>query len=113
MLASMGMTILLPIAAMAGCGQVGASFAVYLKSKNKFLKRTILSSLPVGMLGIGEPLIYGVTLPLGKPLSVPVLAAHSEAPGRRITASVLMPLGFPVYPWQPPQITYCCICLAF
>ena len=67
MLATMGMTLLLPIAAMAGCGQVGASFAVYLKSKNKFLKRTILSSLPVGMLGIGEPLIYGVTLPLGKP----------------------------------------------
>ena len=67
MLATMGMTILLPIAAMAGCGQVGASFAVYLKSKNKFLRRTILSSLPVGMLGIGEPLIYGVTLPLGKP----------------------------------------------
>ena len=67
MLASMGMTILLPIAAMAGCGQVGSSFAVYLKSKNKFLRRTILSSLPVGMLGIGEPLIYGVTLPLGKP----------------------------------------------
>ena len=67
MLASMGMTILLPIAAMAGCGQVGASFAVYLKSKNKYLRRTILSSLPVGMLGIGEPLIYGVTLPLGKP----------------------------------------------
>ena len=67
MLASMGMTILLPIAAMAGCGQVGASFAVYLKSKNKFLRRTVLSSLPIGMLGIGEPLIYGVTLPLGKP----------------------------------------------
>lgn len=69
MLASMGMTILLPIAAMAGCGQVGASFAVYLKSKNKFLRRTVLSSLPVGMLGIGEPLIYGVTLPLGKPFA--------------------------------------------
>ena len=51
MLASMGMTILLPIAAMAGCGQVGASFAVYLKSKNKYLRRTVLSSLPVGMLG--------------------------------------------------------------
>lgn len=67
MLASMGMTILLPIAAMAGCGQVGASFAVYLKSKNKELKRTVLSSLPVGIMGIGEPLIYGVTLPLGKP----------------------------------------------
>ena len=67
MLASMGMTILLPIAAMAGCGQVGAAFAVYLKSRNRYLRRTVLSSLPVGMLGIGEPLIYGVTLPLGRP----------------------------------------------
>lgn len=67
MLASMGMTILLPIAAMAGCGQVGASFAVYLKTKNRELKKTVLSSLPVGIMGIGEPLIYGVTLPLGKP----------------------------------------------
>ncbi len=67
MLATLGMTILLPIASMAGCGQVGASFAVYLKSKNRELKRTILSSLPVGIMGIGEPLIYGVTLPLGRP----------------------------------------------
>ena len=52
---------------MAGCGQVGASFAVYCKTKNKALKHTILSALPVGIMGIGEPLIYGVTLPLGKP----------------------------------------------
>ena len=28
---------------------------------------TIASALPVGFMGIGEPLIYGVTLPLGKP----------------------------------------------
>ena len=31
------------------------------------LKKTILSALPVGIMGIGEPLIYGVTLPLGRP----------------------------------------------
>ena len=62
-----GYTILLPILAMAGAGQVGASFAVYCKSKNKFLKKTIASALPVGMMGIGEPLIYGVTFPLGRP----------------------------------------------
>ena len=62
-----GVTILLPILAMAGAGQVGAALAVYFKTKNKFLKKTILSALPVGMLGIGEPLIYGVTLPLGRP----------------------------------------------
>lgn len=62
-----GMTILLPILAMAGAGQVGASAAVYLKTKNKFLKKTIASALPVGMMGVGEPLIYGVTFPLGRP----------------------------------------------
>ena len=62
-----GVTILLPILAMAGAGQVGAALAVYFKTKNKFLKKTILSALPVGMMGVGEPLIYGVTLPLGKP----------------------------------------------
>ena len=62
-----GVTTLLPILAMAGAGQVGASFAVLARTKNKRLKKTISSALPVGILGIGEPLIYGVTLPLGKP----------------------------------------------
>ena len=67
LLARYGVTILLPVLAMAGGGQVGASFAVYLRTKNARLKKIIASALPVGMLGIGEPLIYGVTLPLGKP----------------------------------------------
>lgn len=62
-----GPNTLLPILAMAGAGQVGASIAVYVKTKNEKLKRTVASALPVGILGIGEPLIYGVTLPLGKP----------------------------------------------
>lgn len=67
LLKTTGQNLLLPILAMAGAGQVGAAIAVYFRSKNKRLKKTILSGLPVGMLGIGEPLIYGVTLPLGKP----------------------------------------------
>lgn len=62
-----GVTILLPILAMAGAGQVGASIAVYFKTKNKVLKKTIASALPVGIMGVGEPLIYGVTFPLFKP----------------------------------------------
>lgn len=62
-----GVTTLLPILAMAGAGQVGASIAVLTRTRNKRLKKTIGSALPVGILGIGEPLIYGVTLPLGKP----------------------------------------------
>lgn len=67
LLARYGVTILLPVLAMAGAGQVGASFAVYLRTKNKRLKKIIASALPVGIMGVGEPLIYGVTLPLGKP----------------------------------------------
>ena len=67
LLSRYGVTILLPVLAMAGAGQVGASIAVYLKTKNRFLKKTVASALPVGILGVGEPLIYGVTLPLGKP----------------------------------------------
>lgn len=62
-----GVTVLLPILAMAGAGQVGAALAVYVKTKNKRLRKTIASALPVGIMGIGEPLIYGVTLPLGRP----------------------------------------------
>lgn len=62
-----GQTLLLPILAMAGAGQVGAAIAVLVKTKNQRLKKTIWSALPVGILGVGEPLIYGVTLPLGKP----------------------------------------------
>lgn len=67
LLARYGVTILLPVLAMAGAGQVGASFAVYCRTKNTRLKKIIASALPVGILGVGEPLIYGVTLPLGKP----------------------------------------------
>jgi len=64
---SLGNTPLLPILAMAGAGQVGAALAVYFKSKDKELRQIIIGALPVGILGIGEPLIYGVTLPLGRP----------------------------------------------
>lgn len=67
LLKTTGENLLLPILAMAGAGQVGAAVAVYFKTKNKRLKKTIMSGLPVGILGVGEPLIYGVTLPLGKP----------------------------------------------
>lgn len=67
LLKTTGQNLLLPILAMAGAGQVGAALAVLAKTKNKRLKKTIWAGLPVGILGVGEPLIYGVTLPLGKP----------------------------------------------
>lgn len=68
MIGETGKTLLLPILAMAGAGQVGAAFALWIKlRKDKELTEMIKGALPVGILGIGEPLIYGVTLPLGRP----------------------------------------------
>ena len=62
-----GINYLLPILIMAGGGQVGAGIAIYIKTKNQRLKNMVRDSIPVGILGIGEPLMYAVTLPLGKP----------------------------------------------
>lgn len=63
-----GQTLLLPTLAMAGAGQVGAAFALWIRCrKDQELVELIKGALPVGILGIGEPLIYGVTLPLGRP----------------------------------------------
>ena len=69
-LQEIGYITLYPALAMAGAGQVGASIALWIKAKrvgNKELGSVIAGALPAGFLGIGEPLIYGVTLPLGKP----------------------------------------------
>ena len=87
LLARYGVTILLPILAMAGAGQVGASIAVYFRTRNKFLKKTILSALPVGMMGVGEPLIYGVTFPLGRPF---LAACIGGAFGGAVEASFMV-----------------------
>ncbi|MCB5178846.1 PTS transporter subunit EIIC [Streptomyces antimicrobicus] len=63
-----GHTVLLPILAMAGAGQVGAALAIRVRlPRNASLRATIRSALPAGFLGVGEPLIYGVSLPLGRP----------------------------------------------
>ncbi|MER7047368.1 PTS transporter subunit EIIC [Streptomyces jumonjinensis] len=63
-----GFTVLLPILAMAGAGQVGAAVAVYLRlPHDPAVRATVRSALPAGLLGVGEPLIYGVSLPLGRP----------------------------------------------
>jgi PTS system sucrose-specific IIC component len=70
-----GYTVLLPVLAQAGAGQVGMAIAVYLKTKDKKLKQIISSALPIGFLGIGEPLIYGVSLPLFYPFITACLGA--------------------------------------
>lgn len=75
---SLGFTTLFPAVAMAGAGQVGAAIALYIKAKrlgNQNMRSIISGAIPAGILGIGEPLIYGVTLPLVKPFITAGLGA--------------------------------------
>lgn len=68
LIAQYGYTALFPVLAMSGCGQAGSAIAIYCKSKDPVLRRRILDTLPTCMLGVSEPLLYSVTLPLGRPL---------------------------------------------
>ena len=77
-LQEIGYITLYPALAMAGAGQVGAALAIMKKAKQKDnarLASVIRGALPAGLLGVGEPLIYGVTLPLGKPFITAGLGA--------------------------------------
>ncbi len=67
LIASIGYTPLHPFCSMAGGGQVGAAIALLVKYRsNKNLGAAVKGGLPAGILGIGEPLIFGVSLPLGR-----------------------------------------------
>ncbi len=85
-----GSTQLFPILAMAGAGQVGAALALWIRlRKNKEFTKIVKGTLPAGILGIGEPLIYSVTLPMGRPF---ITACVGGGIGGAIVA-VLGPVG--------------------
>ncbi|MNC30457.1 PTS system N-acetylmuramic acid-specific EIIBC component [compost metagenome] len=63
-----GFNSLFPILAMAGGGQVGAALALYFRSaKDSATRIQVKGAIIPGLLGVGEPLIYAVTLPRVKP----------------------------------------------
>ncbi|MFD3942939.1 PTS transporter subunit EIIC [Streptomyces sp. NPDC058579] len=102
-----GFTVLLPILAMAGAGQVGAAMAVYIKlPRNGSIRRTIKSALPAGFLGVGEPLIYGVSLPLGRPFVTACVGGAFGAGfiglfnmlGDKVGSTAIGPSGWALFP---------------
>ena len=86
--ATKGINYFLPIIITAGGGQVGAGVALYIKTKNKKLKKILKDVIPAGILGMGEPLMYGVTLPLKKPFVTACLGS-----GFGGIAAVMLHLG--------------------
>ncbi|MGL4589792.1 MAG: PTS N-acetylmuramic acid transporter subunit IIBC [Mycoplasmatales bacterium] len=89
---SQGFNSLFPVLAMAGAGQVGAALALYVKSpKESKLRKNIRGAIVPGFLGVGEPLIYGVTLPRVRPFFT---AMAGGAVGGLFIGTVAM-FGFP------------------
>lgn len=102
-----GYTVLLPILAMAGAGQVGCALAVYLRLRhNASIRATIRSALPTGLLGVGEPLIYGVSLPLGRPFVTACLGGAAGGAfiglcsmlGTEVGSTAIGPSGWALFP---------------
>ncbi|MFJ4073648.1 PTS transporter subunit EIIC [Curtobacterium sp. NPDC089991] len=89
-----GWTVLLPVLAMGGAGQIGAALALWMRfRRNEALSRTIRGALPAGLLGVGEPLIYGVTLPSAARSSPRASAARSAAAASDCSTSSGTPSG--------------------
>ena len=103
-LAELGFVTLYPALAMAGAGQVGAAIAIWLKAKkvgNKRMMSVIGGALPAGVLGVGEPLIYGVTLPMGKPFITAGLGAGfggAFCMAMKVAATTWGPSGILAFP---------------
>ncbi|MGW2648639.1 PTS transporter subunit EIIC [Streptomyces sp. NPDC001393] len=107
-----GYTVLLPLLAMAGAGQVGAALAVYVRTRHDVsvptasLRTTIRSALPAGLLGVGEPLIYGVSLPLGRPFLTACAGGAAGGAfvgffamlGTKVGATAIGPSGWALFP---------------
>lgn len=77
-LQTIGYTTLYPALCMGGCAQIGAAIAIWIIAKrvgNDKIIEVIKGALVPGILGVGEPLIYGVALPLFRPFITAGLAA--------------------------------------
>lgn len=104
-----GGVTLFPILVMAGAGQVGAAISILLRARRlgyKKLQETIVGALPAGFLGVGEPLIYGVTLPLGKPFisaGIGAGVAGAVVAVMKVTAHSFGPSGLTGIPLMQPD----------
>jgi N-acetylmuramic acid-specific PTS system IIC component len=89
-----GFNSLFPILAMAGAGQVGAALALFVRAKKGAMLRThIKGAIIPGLLGVGEPLIYGVTLPRVKPFVTACLGGAAGGFFIGLLAWLGLPMG--------------------
>ncbi|MDF2542961.1 MAG: protein-L-isoaspartate O-methyltransferase [Herbinix sp.] len=69
-----GFDTILPFYGPPVMGQAGAAFAVSLLTKNKRMKSIATSGVITAFLGATEPILFGVTVPLKRPLLAACIA---------------------------------------
>lgn len=73
-ISTLGMDSILPLLGPAVMGQAGAALAVSILTKDKELKTISMSGSVTAILGITEPVLYGVTVPLKRPMIAACIA---------------------------------------
>ncbi len=71
---ALGSDSFLPLVGPAVMGQAGAAMAVSFLAKDKNLKAVAMSGSVVAMLGVTEPVLYGITVPLKRPMLAACIA---------------------------------------
>ncbi|MGX6962364.1 beta-glucoside-specific PTS transporter subunit IIABC [Vagococcus xieshaowenii] len=98
-------TITGPAMLASNISQGGASLAVALKTKNKERRQLALSSGITALCGITEPALYGVTMPLKRPLIAVMISGGVAGLYAGITGVVRISFGSPGFPTLPVFIT--------
>lgn len=73
-ISTLGMDSILPLLGPAVMGQAGAALAVSILTKDKELKSISMSGSITAIQGITEPVLYGVTVPLKRPMIAACIA---------------------------------------
>jgi PTS system beta-glucosides-specific IIC component len=71
---TMGVDHILPLLGPAVIGQAGAALAVSFLARNKKRKALAMSSSITAILGVTEPALYGITVPLKRPMIAACIA---------------------------------------
>ncbi|MBO0475742.1 PTS glucose transporter subunit IIA [Vagococcus sp. DIV0080] len=98
-------TITGPAMLASNISQGGASLAVALKTKNKERRQIALSSGITALCGITEPALYGVTMPLKRPLLAVMISGGVAGLYAGLSGVVRISFGSPGFPTLPVFIT--------
>ncbi|MEY8752630.1 beta-glucoside-specific PTS transporter subunit IIABC [Alkalicoccobacillus gibsonii] len=108
--AVLGFDYLIPVFFMANMGQAAAALAVFIKTRDKKRKTIAGSSTVSAFLGITEPAMYGVNLPLKRPFIAALIGAgvgSAFITGFNVTASAFVLPGLTALPvFTGPQFIY-------